>query len=350
MPRHNFAAFSESLGSFAEIRNRKDLNTVNSHIGSHPVLGVIFSRFDTNGSSTVSEEEILRLNILKIRQGLNFLDEAKTQMEQLSMILTLHAEDKFAQTTAIAATSKGLQYGSSTAGAYAGGTLGGIVGGLIGGPPGAVFFGAGGATLGSMAGKRIYKNLEKETSDLCGINVKNKSLYPSVKGIDNELSKAYALRLIAKNNTEGLYASETMSQFKSTMKAHLEKEKSKYAEYTKYIPFSDIAELGYQRHKAKGGLKNDKLAKISWLLQEVSVTVNREKELVQKAFSYVFPDNKDPDIGIMPGKMKVIDSFFGYKTRDEMMLKYSSIETTCKGTLDFIEKCRSLIAGLRYTE
>ncbi|WP_039055669.1 hypothetical protein [Enterobacter sp. Bisph1] len=365
MPRHLFSCLSATFSVFSD--KREDMLGINKVFGSHTSISPKMRNYfvapyvkDT-GDAVLNDEEKGKLDRLKVRQGMSFLAEAEKQMERLFLMLSIiePEENHFPAsgtdddstllanylklsgrklTTDIAKTLSKKAF--SLAGGLAGSALspaGGYVGGFAGG------------TIGGMAGKRLCKNIELSLSEKRYIDARLKRLYISTQEIDLALSKAYTLGYL--NNIKELKSGSVMKDIKLA-RCYL-----KYLDVYScgWLDLSVVAnqvDIIYQAYKVKYGYTAAKLAKICWLMQELSACLKVERDSVQQAYRRLYPHCFCEDPGISLGKMNELDEFlyYGfpkYKTADERSLKYVDIDRTYTKTLRLIEKNRQVIQRMR---
>ncbi len=227
-----------------------------------------------------------------------------------------------------------------------------FAGGLAGatmGPAGAIVGGFTGGAVGSIAAKRLCKNIELSLSKKRYIDARLKRLYVSTREIDLALSKAYTLGYL--NNMRGLKTEAILknSRLVSCYFKFLDIYSCGWLDMSLIANQVDIA---YQACKVNNGYSSDKLAKISWLMEELAACLLVEMRSIKQAYLRLHPNGLHDDPGLHRGKMNELDEclYFGfpkYKTPEERALRYTDIELTYCNTMDTIKKSRDVIHRMR---
>ncbi|RQQ47559.1 hypothetical protein DF139_33925 [Burkholderia stagnalis] len=275
-------------------------------------------------------------DVFKVRYGYKFIEEAASQMESLYLMLVASEAEQLGSASVKLAGRAVLQSTFSAAGTFAGAGLGTLTGT---GPVGPLA----GAAIGGAAGKRIYKNLEREAGKYFKLNIKINRTYPSVSQIDNELSSAYLQRVVSETNTAGPASSAILATGKMALK-HTSKSAAKIL---KFLPLSKVADVIYQYIKAKSGLSPGKIDNLLRLMNELENTLKREKESIESSFHLLIPHPDRDDIGIEPGRAHRLDALFGYRSREEQIIRFKDISEKYGEALDFMNKNRKILYGMQ---
>ncbi|WP_156123973.1 hypothetical protein [Enterobacter sp. Bisph1] len=365
MPRHLFSCLSNTFSFFSD--TREDMLRVNKVFGSHTSISPKVRNYFAApyvmeaGGRLLSDDEKRKLDRLKVRQGMSFLDEAETQMERLYLMLNIfEPEDRHSPGPGAHQDSTLLMNYLKLSGrkftvdlgktvakkacSFAGGLAGAAVS-----PAGAIVGGFTGGAVGGMAGKRLCKNIELSLSEKRYIDARLKRLYVSTREIDLALSKAYTLGYL--NNIKALKL------------ATVAKDTRLVGCYLKYLDIysggwldmsllANQADIIYQAYKVKHGYNSSKLAKICWLMEELTLCLVFEVRSIKQSYLRLYPNGMCDDPGIRLGKMNEFDEilYYGfpkYKTPDQRALKYVDIDKIYTNTMKFIKKNHELINRIR---
>ncbi|MDY7806675.1 hypothetical protein [Burkholderia stagnalis] len=312
------------------------------------------------------------LHVQWLRSSFAFVDEAASQMEGWYQTISLMVpEDRVTSTESkkdVEGTYRGhpgkaivqnvlpralLQSLVTTPTALVGGAVGGLLGSSAG-PAGTVVGAGAGASAAGQAGKQAYKNLEKLAGKKYKLNTRLKSLYPSVKKTDAELSSKLMQYKISPKSVSGSYAKESsavankaygrgVSEIKKTNPtAGLAMKVAR-----KFLPLDRLGEAGYQYVKGRHGLSDDKRQRMLELMDSLEYALDDHLYTAKAHMLAINPLAADEgmDAGVdLSAANRFQTAYFDWKSRKQGRITLNELSKKYTEALAWIRKNRTLLS------